>query len=113
MKVNEAVAQMKNAFKRRYNYLTDVQVEDLYRSSLGLYLSLSFPFDRSITEIPEDYIRDVEIIRRIMVETIERDGLSSVTAYSENGMSFTFDNAHISKSLLRLIIPKAKGVKRD
>jgi hypothetical protein len=45
-----------------------------------------------------------------MVETLEREGLSSVTAYSENGMSFTFDNAHISKQLLSTITPKAKVV---
>ena len=113
MKVNDLVAQMKSAFKKKYDYLTESQVDDLYNCSLNLYLSLSFPLDRSITEIPQEYARDVGIIRRIMTETLEREGLSSVTAYSENGMNFTFDNAHISRQLLSMITPKAKVVVKE
>jgi hypothetical protein len=110
MKMNDIVAQMKSAFKKKYNYLTESQIDDLYNCSLNLYLSLSFPFDRSITDLPEEYARDIGIIRKIMTETLERDGLSSVTGYSENGMSFSFDNAHISTQLLSTITPKAKVV---
>ena len=109
MKVNDIVAQMKTAFHKKYSYLTEEQFDDLYNCSLALYLSLSFPFDRTIMEIPEEYARDVGIVRSIMQETLERDGLSSVTAYSENGMSFTFDSAHISRTLLSTITPKAKA----
>lgn len=110
MTVNDMIDEMKTNFKKKYSYLTDEQVDDLYHSSLNLYLSLSFPFDRSITTVPEEYSRDIGIIRKIMTETLEREGLSSVTAYSENGMSFTFDNAHISTQLLATITPKAKVV---
>ena len=113
MKINDLVDVMKTAFHRKYSYLTEGQVEDLYHVSLNLYLSLSFPFDRNIMEIPEEYARDVSIVRAIMQETLERDGLSSVTAYSENGMSFTFDNAHISRTLLSTITPKAKAVTKS
>ncbi len=113
MTVNELVNVMKEAFHKKYSYLTDEQVDDLYRCSLNLYLSLSFPFDRNITEIPEEYARDVGIVEKIMQETLERDGLSSVTAYSENGMRFSFDSAHISRTLLSLITPKAKAVPRS
>lgn len=110
MTVNDIVCEMKKAFKRKYSYLSNEQVDDLYCCALNLYLSLSFPLDRSITNIPEEYARDVGIIRQIMTETLEREGFSSATAYSENGMSFTFDNAHISKQLLSTITPKAKAV---
>lgn len=110
MTVNDIVCEMKKAFKRKYSYLSNEQVDDLYCCSLNLYLSRSFPLDRSITNIPEEYARDVGIIRQIMTETLEREGFSSATAYSENGMSFTFDNAHISKQLLSTITPKAKAV---
>lgn len=110
MTVNDLTDKMKTDFKKKYSYLTEEQVDDLYNCSLNLYLSLSFPLDRSITKIPEEYARDVGIVRQIMTETLERDGLSSVTAYSENGMSFSFDNAHISKQLLSTITPKAKAV---
>ena len=113
MKVNDLVSVMKEDFHKKYNYLTIEQVDDLYRCSLNLYLSLSFPFDRTIMEIPEAYARDVGLIRKIMTETLEREGLSSVTAYSENGMNFTFDNAHISKQLLSMITPKAKVVNKE
>lgn len=113
MNVNDLVAQMKTAFKKKYNYLTEEQVDDLYNCSLSLYLSLSFPLDRSITDIPQEYARDIGIIRKIMTETLEREGLSSVTAYSENGMNFTFDNAHISMQLLSTITPKAKVVNKE
>lgn len=112
MRVNDLVTQMKDAFKNKYDYLTERQVDDLYNCSLNLYLSLSFPLDRSIMEIPQEYARDVSIVREIMTETLERDGFSSATAYSENGMSFTFDNAHISKQLLSMITPKAKVVNK-
>ena len=112
MTVNDLVAQMKTAFKKKYNYLSTEQIDDLYNCSLSLYLSLSFPLDRSITQIPQEYARDVGIIRKIMVETLEREGLSSVVAYSENGMNFTFDNAHISRQLLSMITPKAKVVNK-
>lgn len=111
MSVMDKVSEMKSAFKRKYNYLTDEQVEDLYEVSLNLYLSLSFPFHKDIVNIPEEYARDVGIVRRIMTETLERDGLSTVTAYSENGMSFTFDSPNVSSTLLTLITPKAKVVK--
>ena len=113
MRVKDIVAQMKTAFHKKYSYLTEEQVDDLYNCSLALYLSLSFPVDRSITEIPEECARDVGLIRKIMTETLEREGLSSVTAYSENGMNFTFDNAHISKQLLSMITPKAKVVNKE
>lgn len=113
MTVNDYVSEMKSKFKRKYSYLTDEQIDDLYNCSLNLYLSLSFPFDRSIANIPEEYVRDVGIVRRIMQETLEREGLSSVTAYSENGMNFTFDNAHISKQILTMITPKAKAVVKE
>lgn len=113
MTVNDYVSEMKSKFKRKYSYLTDEQIDDLYNCSLNLYLSLSFPFDRSIANIPEEYVRDVGIIRQIMQETLEREGLSSVTAYSENGMNFTFDNAHISKQILTMITPKAKAVVKE
>ena len=113
MKVNDLVSVMKEDCHKKYSYLTEEQVDDLYHCSLALYLSLSFPVDRSITEIPEEYVRDVGIIRKIMTETLEREGLSSVTAYSENGMNFTFDNAHISKQLLSMITPKAKVVNKE
>lgn len=113
MTINDLVSVMKDDFHKKYNYLSQEQVDDLYKCSLNLYLSLSFPLDKSITDIPVEYARDVGIIRRIMTETLERDGLSSVTAYSENGMSFTFDNAHISKALLSLIVPKAKTIRKS
>ena len=111
MEVADLVSLMKKSFKNKYSYLSDSQIEDLYQCSLNLYLSLSFPFDRNIVSIPKEYARDVGLVRMIMEETLQRDGLSSYTAYSENGMSFSFDSAHISKTLLNLIKPKAKGVK--
>lgn len=110
MTVEEATKAMLNSFKAKYNYLSENQVCDLYNCSLNLYLSLAFPLDRTITELPEDYVRDVSIIRLIMEETLERDGLSSLVAYSENGMSFSFDNAHVSSQILSLITPKSKVV---
>lgn len=110
MNVNDAITKMKSAFKRKYSYLTDEQIEDLYDVSLTLYLSLSFPFDKDIVCIPQEYARDVNIVRLIMTETLEREGMSSLTAYSENGMSFQFSKAHISDTILSLIVPKAKGV---
>ena len=110
MSVCNASSKMLRDFHKKYDYLTADQVKELYDSALALYLQLSYPFDKSITQLPEDCARDVYIIRMIMTETLERDGLSSVTAYSENGMSFTFDNAHISSQIVNLITPHVKGV---
>jgi hypothetical protein len=43
-------------------------------------------------------------------ELIERLGFDSTVGYKENNVSFTFDNAKLSKTLLSQIIPIAGAV---
>ena len=106
MTKQQAIAEMRARFHARYPYLSTDEVERLYQFALGAYLTLSFPFDKSIMELPDNRVRDVFWIEACMQEQLERSGCTSMTAYIENGLSATFDASQISNGLRKLITPK-------
>lgn len=109
MTVQEKVQELKNNFKRNYSYLTTSDVEDIYETALGIYLSLKFPLHNNVVDIPENNIRDINWIRLCMKEILERSGASSAVAYSENGLSIQYDNSMLSSTLMSMLItPMAK-----
>ena len=108
--VAEAVEQVKIKFNHRYPYLSWEDVEWFYQTALDYYLSLAFPLKHDIAEIPASRIGDLRYIRSIMQDVIERQGLTSVTAYSENGMSYTFDGAMFNDKYASLIVPCGKVI---
>lgn len=103
--VAENLQTMKTALKAEYSYLTENEVGKLYDKAVSCYCDFSFPFDHSITTIPEDRPRGVQWVHDCMVEILERSGCSSYVAYAENGLSLEFDNSQISRGLLKRLIP--------
>ena len=97
-------------FAAKYEYLSDEEVEGIYRLALGVYLATLFPFEATITEFPEDRPRDVYWIELAMTQILERSGASSAVAYSENGLSIEFDGSMIVSEGLRKLITPYVGV---
>ena len=107
-KIEDRVDKMIDSFKKSHSEMTQEQVNALYQSSLSLYLSLAYPFDKSRVCLTSKDYRAVPIIKMIMDELLSRqeNGLLGVKSYSENGMSFSFDSSSISDGLKDMIVPK-------
>lgn len=103
----ERIAKIKTDIEARYSYLQAQDIENIYESALAIYLSLFYPFDKSVIEIPESELRDLWWVKQCMVEIIEREGVSSAVSYKENGLDIRFDSTCISAFLRSAIIPKA------
>ena len=108
--VTTAVEQMKINFHHRYSHLSWEDVEYIYQKALGYYLSLAFPLRHDLLELPASRIGDLRLIREVMENGVERLGISSLTAYSENGMSYTFDSSMFDSKFISMIIPEGKVI---
>ena len=95
-----------SAFVQKYPYLEYDEVLDIYSSALCTYIDLTYPFEPNMFEVPENNPRIYQWIYDCMNEIVERNGVSSLTAYSENGMSWTWDSSGISEGLRKRIVPK-------
>jgi hypothetical protein len=62
----------------------------------------AFPFDPTVTEVPEQYsLLQVEIA----VYLLNKRGAEGEAAHSENGISRTYENGDVPPSMLRQIVP--------
>lgn len=104
-----AVERIKLDFIRRYS-LKREDVEWIYRTALDYYLSLAFPLRHDIVEFPASRIGDLRLIRMLMQNIIDREGVTSVTAYAENGMSYTFDGTMFDDKIAALIVPQGRVI---
>lgn len=95
-----------SVFKISYPYLKDCEYDGIYNRALGAYLDLAFPYDTNLVEVPKSRPRAYQWIYDCMVEIIERDGASSLTGYSENGLSMSWDSSQISSGLRSRIVGK-------
>ena len=94
-------------FSQAYPHITDSEIAEIYDTAFYVYSKLLSPLV-PISTVSEDRLQDFEWIKQAMREIIERSGVTSAVAYSENGMSINFDDSLISKGLKSLIIPKAR-----
>lgn len=62
----------------------------------------AFPFDHSITEVPEQY-KHLQIEGAIYL--LNRRGAEGQTSHSENGISRVYESADLPATLLSEIIP--------
>jgi len=113
MAIADAVITMKADFKTEYSYLSIDEVERLYQKALGFYCDIAYPFDHTIVLIPETRPRAVQWVRDCMVEILERNGCSSLVAYSENGMSMDFGVSEISAGLRSRLVPCVGNVESE
>ena len=72
------------------------------------YLRLVYPFNREITELPDDRAKDWQT--KCAIELYNLAGDENLTSYSENGLSETYARAGISQDLLNELPPPEAGV---
>lgn len=93
----------------KYTYMSDEDVTRIVNKAKMFFYNLSYPADKSIDETtrPIASPRDEWWILAACDEIIERLGFSSALSYRENGVSWTFDNVGLSKTLVSLLMPQA------
>lgn len=81
-------------------------------STVSAYLGLAgnkicrkaFPFDPTVTEVPEQYgFTQVEIA----VYLLNKRGAEGETSHSENGISRSYEDGDVPPTMLRQIVPMA------
>lgn len=101
----------KDEIMSRFESKYEIDQEDLcslYLQAKNAYLEAAFPFEHSITEIPENRPRAWQIVYECMEYIYERTGYSACTGYSENGVSIKWDTGGVSSFLTKKIMPKAR-----
>ena len=98
--------ETKFSLRKKYEYLTIPEIDSLYSIAETIYLDRAYPFDKSIEKIPESEKRAFNWIFMCVEEMLRKGECSSAKSYSENGMSITYENAGVSESLLKMIMPK-------
>lgn len=93
--------------KTKYDWLSDEIVADIVDRAKMFYYNLAYPCDMSVDETTYPIIgfRAEQWILAACDEIIERLGFSSALGYRENGVSWTFDNCHLSQFLISQIPP--------
>ena len=93
---------LKTAVKNKYEYLSDDEVEMLINKAKSIAIEQLYPADLSVNYLNFDWTnpRFEMWILDCVDEILEREGMSSVTAYRENGISWTFGRAGVSQALL-------------
>jgi hypothetical protein len=93
---------LKVAVKCKYDYMSDDEIELLINRAKSICVETLYPADLSVNYSNFDFSnpRFEMWILDCVDELVERAGMSSVVAYKENNMSWTFDRAGVSEALL-------------
>lgn len=97
-------------FKRKYDYMEYEDIYLLYDMAEDMFFNLKYPFDYKI----DVNIKQMEMEKhptwclRCMQEMIDKNGLSNIVGYSENGINVKFDKAGLSQPLIDEIVAQAK-----
>lgn len=86
----------------KYSYMQEEDVELFLTKAKAVAIDQLYPNDLSINYLTFDWTNprfDMWLLDCVD-ELVERVGISSVTSYKENGMSWTFDRAGVSQALL-------------
>ena len=86
----------------------DEEFKDCLESAKNRYLNLVYPFDRNITDLPDDRARNWQT--DCAIELYKLDGDENLTSYSENGLSESYGKAGLSEGLLSQLPPAKAGV---
>lgn len=94
-------------FKNKYPYMENDDIELLYDIACDIYINYRYPFSE-VYEVPEkDLLKHPTWFLRCIQEMIDKEGISNVIGYSENGVSVTFDKTGLSQSLIDEIVGEA------
>ena len=97
----------------KYSYMQEEDVELFLTKAKAIAIDQLYPNDLSINYLTFDWTNprfDMWLLDCVD-ELVERVGISSVTSYKENGMSWTFDRAGVSQALLDRL-PRNIGIVR-
>lgn len=65
-------------------------------------INKAYPFDRTVTEVPEKYVMNqIEIACYLL----NKRGAEGETSHSENGIGRTYESASVPDSMLHDVIP--------
>lgn len=106
---NHQSEQIKSQVRQKYDYLSFEEVETCYNLALSDFVRLTYPSTNNrpaIDKIKVDFYTAQWIYAR-MLDILGRVGGTNVTAYKENGISFTYASSYIDPSLVAQIMPKA------
>ena len=94
--------ELRSVIKAKYSYLKDEEVDLFLNKAKAIAIDQLYPSNLSINYLTFDWTnpRFEMWLIDCVDELIERVGMSSVTSYRENGMSWTFDRAGVSQALL-------------
>lgn len=95
----------------KYSYMKEEEVELFLTKAKAIAIDQLYPNDLSINYLNFDWSNprlDMWLLDCVD-ELVERVGISSVTAYRENGMSWSFDRAGVSQALLDRL-PRMAGI---
>ena len=90
------------------NTSEDETFKRMLKKAKNRYLNLVYPFDRTITELPDDRARNWQT--DCAIELYNLDGDENLTSYSENGLSESYGKAGLSDGLLSQLPPAKAGV---
>ena len=106
---NQQAEQIKAQVRQKYDYLSLEEINTCYNLALSDYVRLTYPSSNNrpaIEKLDIDFYTSQWIYAR-MLDILGRAGGTNVTAYKENGISFTYASSYIDPSLVAQIMPKA------
>lgn len=107
--LNQQSEQIKLQVRQKYDYLSQDEIDTCFDLALSDFVRLKYPSDNnrpSIDKINIDFYTSQWVYAR-MLDILGRAGGTSITAYKENGISFTYAASYIDPSLVAQIMPKA------
>ena len=107
---NRQAEQIKSQIMQKYDYLSSEEIDTCYDLAIGDFVRLKYPSDNNrpaIDELDIDFYTSQWIYAR-MLDILGRAGGTSVIAYKENGISFTYASSYIDPSLVAQIMPKGR-----
>lgn len=106
---NQQAESIKSQIRQKFDYLSLEEIQICYNLALSDLVRLTYPSSNNRPKI-EDFAVDFYASQWIyarMLDIIAREGANNVTAYKENGISFTFASSYIDPVLVSQIMPKA------
>lgn len=102
-------SRLQDGAKSKYSWLKDSDIERAYNYALADYLTYKYPTENNRPDKNELEITFVveQWIAQRMEDILSRGGATNVTAYKENGISWTYASSHIDSALAAMITPKA------
>lgn len=106
--MSSLIEQAKERIHNKYEYLTDEDLDTCYNTAVKDYLLRKYPSDNNrptIDKLEDDFIVAQWIYDR-MEDILSRAGGTNLTAYKENGVSFTWASSYIDSNLVAQLMPK-------